>query len=116
MTLFQWLSLSSLGGLLLWEMVSFLRGRVSRKPWLVRCVVWVAAAVAIARPGLTQEVAVAVGINRGTDLVLYLFVLAFLVTAFYLYSRSVRLQRQLTEVVRHVAITEARRGSPDAAP
>jgi hypothetical protein len=116
MNLFQWLSLAFLGGLLLWDLVSFARGRVLRGPWFVRCCVWVAAMVAIARPDLTQDVAMALGITTGANLVMYLFVLAFLATAFYFYSRYVQLQRQLTEVVRHVAINEARRGSPDAAP
>jgi hypothetical protein len=116
MNLFQWLSETFLGGLLLWDLVSFARGRVLRGPWFVRCCVWVAAMVAIARPELAQEVAVVVGINRGTDLVMYLFVLVFLATTFHFYSRDVRLQRQLTAVVRHLAIAEARRASPDAAP
>ena len=31
-------------------------------------------------------------------------------TAFHFYSRTVRLQRQLTQVVRHIALQEARRG------
>jgi hypothetical protein len=54
--------------------------------------------------------ATAVGIGRGADAVLYLFVFAFLVTAFYFYARQVKLQRQVTELVRHIAIHEARRG------
>src|SRR5689334_12330087 len=105
----QWLSLCFLGGLLIWEMIWFARGRVLRGPWIVRCCVWLLAAVFIAHPEFAQDVATAVGIQRGTDLLLYVFVLAFLALAFYVYSRYVKLQRELTEVVRHVAVREARR-------
>lgn len=110
MTLFQYLALSFLGLLLVWEVVWYVRGMVLRGPWMVRCLVWLSAALAIAFPELPQRAAVAVGITRGADLVLYLFTLAFLGVSFYLYSRFVRLQRQLTEMVRHVALQEARRG------
>jgi small membrane protein len=44
--------------------------------------------------------------------VLYLFVVAFLFAAFYFYSRSVKTERQLTQVVRHIAVMEAKRGGP----
>jgi hypothetical protein len=111
MNLFQWLSITFLAGLLAWEITWFARGRVLRGPWIVRCCVWLTAALLIAYPQLAQDVATAVGINRGTDLLLYVFVLGFLALAFYVYSRYVKLQRELTEVVRHVAVREARRGS-----
>jgi hypothetical protein len=61
-----------------------------------------------------QQLATAIGIGRGADVVLYLFVLAFLATAFYFYSRTVQLQRQVTQLVRHIAIQEARRGTSDS--
>jgi len=116
MNLFQWLALSFLGGLLLWEIIWFVRGRVVRGPWIVRCLVWITAAVMIADPQLPQAAATAVGINRGADLVLYVFALGFLVLSFYVYSRFVRMQRQLTDVVRHVAVREARRGGTGTSP
>jgi len=50
------------------------------------------------------------GIGRGTDLVFYLFVLAFLGAAFFFYSRLVRMQRQITQLIRDNAIREAQRG------
>ncbi len=106
---FQWITLSALallmlrdGAGLLFRVPSFRRDRLLR--WLV----WAAAFVAIYNPALTSEAANAIGIQRGTDLVLYLFVLAFLGTAFYFYAQYTRLHRQLTDVVRHLAIQEAR--------
>jgi hypothetical protein len=115
MTLFQWIALSVLGALLLWELIRLWLGPVARGAWFVRFIVWLAAGVAIYEPGFVQIVAGAIGIGRGADVVLYLFVLAFLATSFYFYARSVRVQRQITQLVRHLAIQEARRGGRDTA-
>lgn len=113
MTLFQWITLPILGLLLLRDTYALLaRHPRFRKDRLVRWAVWAAALAAIANPSITSEIAQAIGIQRGADLVLYLFVLAFLGTAFYFYSQYVRLHRQLTDVVRHIAIQEARKEAP----
>lgn len=110
MTPFQWLSISGLSGLFLWELIGFCRDAGARGTHWLRGVVWLTAAVAIARPDLVTDLANAVGIDRGADFVFYLFVLTFLSVSFYFYSRFVRLQRQMTQLVRHQAIQEARRG------
>jgi hypothetical protein len=113
MNLFQWVTLPVLGLLLVWEIARLARGPVSWGAWLLRCLTWLAAAAAIARPDLVQAVASTLGIGRGTDVVLYFFVFVVVGTSFYFYSRYVRLQRELTSVVRHLAIQQARRGSPE---
>ena len=109
---FQILALVLLGGLLFRELVGLVRGTAGGRVRLVRCGVYAAAAVAILQPNLVQTAAEVLGIGRGADAVLYLFVLAFLWVSFSLYSAHLRLQRQLTQVVRHVAIREAVRGTP----
>jgi hypothetical protein len=115
MTLFQDIALSALGLLLAGEVITFRRGG-SRSFKLLRCAVWLSAMLAIAFPEAVSFLGTEVGIGRGADLVTYLFILAFLGVTFYFYSRYVRLQRQLTEVVRHVALREARRGGEPPAP
>ncbi|HEV3259634.1 MAG TPA: DUF2304 domain-containing protein [Gemmataceae bacterium] len=114
MSPFQWLALSALGTLLLRELLSLRRWRVVRGPWLVRCLTWVSAAAAIVHPQFVQRLAEWIGVGRGADAVFYLVTLAFLLVSFYFYSRYVRLQRQMTQVVRHLAIQEARRGRTSA--
>lgn len=111
MTPFQWIAVSCLSVLLIWEFAVFWRGRTSKQISLLRSLVWIAAAVTIVDPNIVQRLAVSIGIGRGADVILYLFVLAFLASSFYFYSRYVRLQRQMTQLVRHLAIREARRGS-----
>lgn len=110
MTLFQILACSMLALILIGEAVLI----VKRRRWdgftAARLVVWLATAGAIASPETIQHMAGWLGIGRGADVVLYLFVLAFLFVSFYQYAGLVRLQRQVTEVVRRLAILEARRG------
>jgi small membrane protein len=113
MNLFQWLTLPVLSAVLLADVVGLVRKPKGRNLRLLRAVVWAVTAVAIANPDLPQAVAHRIGIGRGADLVLYVFVLAFLGASFYFYSRYVRLQRQLTDVVRHLAIQNARHGRAD---
>lgn len=115
LTGFQVIALGILGALVLWELWRFCSGPVSWGNWLLRCAVWLAAAAAIGRPQLVQDVATALGIGRGADVVLYVSVLAFLGTSFYWYSRHLRTERRLTEVLRHLAVREARHGG-DARP
>ena len=110
LTAFQVLTLGLLGGLLFREIIAFIRRPIVRMSWLLRCMIWLAAGAAICRPNLTQRLAKVLDIGRGADLVLYLFVLAFLVTSFYFYARHAALQRQVTELVRHLAIRDAERG------
>jgi hypothetical protein len=113
MNLFQWLTIPVLVLVLLVELFGLLRHPSRWASRLTRALIWTAALVAIVRPDISQVIADEIGIGRGADLVLYLFVLAFLAVSFYFYSRYIRLQRQLTEVVRHLAIQNARRGEEE---
>lgn len=110
MTLFQSLSIVAIALTLLIEIVRLYRGRVNHAVSMLRCGVFTAAAIAIAFPQAVTRVANAFGIQRGADLVSYLSALAFLAFGFFFYARYVRLQAQITELVRHVAIAEAKRG------
>lgn len=107
MSHFQLISLALLGAGLAYEFWKFWRDVAERRASSTRIIVMSATAVAIALPNLVQMVANAVGIDRGADLVLYLFVAAFLVATFSFYARTIVLQRQITALVRQVAINEA---------
>src|SRR5947209_7092514 len=110
MTLFQILSLSGLLVLLGRELKGSWRGPSLWWGRGLRIVVWLAAAFAIARPDWVQYLAESVGIHRGADLVFYLFALTFLGASFFFYSRLIRMQRQMTQMIRHLALQEAQRG------
>ncbi len=110
MNAFQILSISVLAVVFLWELYAVKRGALTRRAWVLRSTILLAAAIAIADPDIVQRFAQLIGIGRGADVVLYLFVLFFIGTSFYFYSRCAQLQRQITALVRHVALEGARRG------
>lgn len=112
LTPFQVVAVAVLGAIVCWEVWELWQRPFA--PWaaVLRIVVWLAAAVAIAQPELPQAIATLLGIRRAADLVSYLFALAFLVTSFYFYSRSLRLERQITRLARHLTLLEARDAAP----
>jgi small membrane protein len=61
----------------------------------------------VINPELASRIANLFGIGRGADLLLYLFVIAGLFFAVGVSSENKRLQRQITELVRHIAISNA---------
>jgi hypothetical protein len=116
MTLFQILSISALSLAAIWEIVGKARGRRKGWFWLMRLTLWMVAAVAIYRPELVSQVASTLGIGRGADLVSYATALGLLAICFYFYSRYTLLQQQLTDLVRHIALQDAKRGKHDEEP
>jgi hypothetical protein len=108
-SLFQYVALTGLGILLLWEVFGRSRWLTAPVLTVARCTVWVLAAAAVEQPDLVQWTAQFLGIGRGADVLLYGMVFAFLGTSFYLYARLLRQENQITEVVRHLALREPRR-------
>jgi hypothetical protein len=68
----------------------------------------VAAVVVIILPGLLSLLAHAVGIGRGTDLLLYAFIVAALFYVVTDYKRSVQANRANTQLARELTLVEAR--------
>jgi hypothetical protein len=64
--------------------------------------------IAVLWPMLTTYVANAVGVGRGTDLVLYVLVMVFIYNAVAMSQRMHRMERQLTLLTRELAIRDAR--------
>ncbi len=79
--------------------------RVPLLPWLA---LWTLAAVAFAVPDATTRFAHLLGIGRGADVVLYCAVLGGLLVAFRLSMAQRRLERELTLLVRELAVQQAR--------
>jgi hypothetical protein len=71
--------------------------------WLV---LWVGAATVIAFPESTILVARLLGIGRGVDLVLYVSIILILYLLFRVYVRLEQLDRDLTQIVRALALRE----------
>ncbi|WP_082305375.1 DUF2304 domain-containing protein [Leucobacter japonicus] len=67
-----------------------------------------AAAAAILFPGVLTAIAIFFGIGRGTDLLLYLFIVAMLIFAATVVRAKARSDARVTELARSVALMEAR--------
>ena len=62
-------------------------------------------------PEQTTRVAESLGVGRGADLVLYLWVVITLALIVFLYLKIVQLSRRLTELTRALALTRPERPS-----
>jgi hypothetical protein len=110
-TSFQTIGVCLLGTLFVLSLAAIFLGRATRREGIAWALVWFCAAVAIIKPELTVRVAKALGIGRGADFVLYCSVVAMMVGFMMMYVRLRRLQRELTIVVRHLALREASVGA-----
>lgn len=107
MTTFQMIGLPLLAVLALLTLIATLQHTIQWRAGAGWLVVWIAAASAIARPSMTITMAHALGIGRGADLVLYCAILAMLIGFFFIYIRFKRLDREITRLVRHIAISQS---------
>lgn len=104
MNVFQMLGLGLLGLLAVVTIAAGVRGEVRKRIVAFWLVVWTGGGVVLVWPRSTAIVAHALGIGRGADLLLYTSVLMTLTGFFYVYTRFRRLDRQLTMLVRRMAI------------
>lgn len=107
MTPFQIAAVSVLGLAFLRDVIRWGRSPLTPALRLARLAVWAAAAATIIDPNLVQAVANLLGIGRAADVVLYGTALGGLWVGFYLYTRCLRLEREITQLTRHLAIRDA---------
>ncbi len=88
------------------------RGWVGRREIAFVVILTSVAAAAIIRPDLTTWVAKRLGIGRGADLLLYGLAIMTVTGFFMMYARIRQLRRDVTALVRHLAIREAATDRP----
>ena len=89
------------------SIIATVRGWLTRREGLVWAVIWLAAGVTVAWPNVTAIVAKALGIGRGADLLLYCSVIVMLVGFLMIYARLRAVRRDVTLLVRRLAIDNA---------
>ena len=115
MSPFQWIlvvAISTLAGVAVLAIAKGKIGRLAGAAWIV---VLLVALLASIDPDRVTKIANAVGINRGADLVLYLLALAVFWGFLLVYIRLRRVRRELTLVVRRLAVMEAEEGGAERA-
>jgi len=101
-------------GLLLCAAYAFLQAKVSAYLHAVIYVAALAGTYFVWFPQHTTAVAQALGVGRGADLVLYLWVVISIAIGFNLHVKLARESRRTTLLARHLAIRDAR--EPDSVP
>jgi len=104
MTLFQWLCSGLMFALVLMEVVLQLTGKTGRIISSLRASVWLLALLLILVPSATNRVAEILSIGRGADVILYLSVICFLLSFFYLLHAVESQREQITLLVRRIAL------------
>lgn len=89
----------------LWVYLQFLRSRSRDRLFVV--VVFIGGAVLVIWPDLASRLADQLGVGRGVDLVVYLAIMLLGFLNLVLYSHYRHLKQQLTQLVRHGAISAA---------
>ena len=108
MNSFQYIVLTVLVVLCLWTVRGTISGQMRKRIAFFWMLVWGSAGFVLVWPESTLRVAQALGIGRGVDLVVYFGLLTTLVGFFYVYTRFRRLDRQLSLLVRRLAIDNPR--------
>jgi hypothetical protein len=107
LTTFQWIAFVVLAVPFALTVTLTVRRTIAPRVGFAWGLLWIAAAVLIARPELTAILARALGIGRGTDLVFYFAILAMVFGFFTVYVRMRRIESDLTKIVRELAIRSA---------
>lgn len=104
MTLFQWLVIPVLALFLLLEIHGLRTGRIRRTIRLMRMTIWAVAIGLTVFPQLSSKLAAYVGIGRGVDLVVYLFMIAAAVAWLHMQTQFQKLQRSIVSLSRAQAL------------
>ena len=105
--IFQVLALAVVFSLLILSLLAMRWGWATRRESLIWALVWLVAGGAIIWHDVTSVIARALGIGRGADLVLYCAVVVMMVGFLMVYVRMRRIRRELTLLVRELAIRDA---------
>ena len=114
MNLFQIIAISGLLVIVVIEWVRHYRHKTGLMGPFLRSIIWLAAIGFILYPDSLTFIARWLGIGVGVNLLLYLLTFAFIAVSFMLYARIVQLRRQMTLLVRHLALSNPLPPSPSA--
>jgi small membrane protein len=107
MTLIQVALVTAITALIIGGFVSTIKGFIRRRECVAWTLVCVVAVVSVIWPDITRRAAAFFGIGRGADLLLYGSVVVMMLGFLMTYVRLQRLRRELTLLVRHLAIRDA---------
>lgn len=84
----------------------FRKGALSSVGFILWGLLWIAAAMVVWMPQITNRVAGFLGVGRGADAVLYVSIIVLFYTMFRLYGKTERLEHELNTIVTQVALRD----------
>jgi hypothetical protein len=93
-----------------------LRGTAPKRVVGAALLLWAFGGVAAVWPHTVTDLAHQLGVGRGADLLLYMTTLSLAVACSYMYARFRRVERQLTLLVRRLAMDAATERGPQPRP
>lgn len=73
--------------------------------------IWVSIGIIFWQPEIASRLAVFVGIGRGADLIVYVSIIVIIYLLFRLFIRVDKMDRQLTKLVRTIALKDEKKDS-----
>lgn len=110
MTAIQAILLIALAGAFALTWKRLRQGALSRRAALLWSALWSGAGVVVLRPEVASLFASVVGVGRGADAALYLGTLLIAYLLFRQFLRIDKLERDITKLVRRMALDEMERG------
>ena len=107
MTLIQVLLLLVIIAFCTATMAAMRKGWATPREGLFLAIVWLVAALAVVWPDETTRIAKVLGVGKGTNLLLYCTVVAMVIGFLMIYARLRALRREMTLLVRQLAIRDA---------
>lgn len=92
---------------LLWVFNLYMKNDVLKK--VAFFFLFSAGIIAVIFPDITNHLAQLVGVGRGADLLTYLLVIVFYASFYFLYAKIDKLKTQQTEIIRSLAIRDAKK-------
>ncbi len=86
--------------------IRFRNKELTRVQFLFWLLVWILAGLLVIDPGIPQGIADRIGVGRGVDLVMYGALLFLFYCTFRLFLHLERIERDITKIVRHIALSE----------
>jgi small membrane protein len=93
-----------------WQRVR--QGALGRSAAALWSLLWIASVLIITRPEFSSTVASWLGVGRGVDAIIYVAIAGLYYLVFQVFLKLDKLERDLTKIVRRIALDEADIGKP----
>ena len=107
MNYFQYIGLAFFGFMIAMNALRMIRRRSIHRSSLAWLCLWSTGVAAMLAPNEMTRIARSLGVSRGADLLLYVSVLSGLLIALLIYTRMRETDRQITLIVRQLALNSA---------